>query len=85
VLSAAYDVCETADEGLCCGAGGAYSVLQPELSGMIRDRKADALRSTSAGRNPIVASANPGCMMQLRSAGIDARHPADLLAEALDE
>ena len=84
VLGAAYDVCETTDEGLCCGAGGAYSVLQPELSGMIRDRKADALRSTSAGRNPIVASANPGCVMQLRGAGIDARHPADLLAEVLD-
>jgi glycolate oxidase iron-sulfur subunit len=85
VLGAAYDVCETADDGLCCGAGGAYSVLQPELSGMIRDRKADALRSTSAGRNPIVASANPGCVMQLRGAGIDARHPADLLAEVLEE
>lgn len=85
VLAGAYGVVETADEGLCCGAGGAYSVLQPELSGKIRDRKADALRSTSAGRNPIVASANPGCMMQLRSAGIDARHPADLLAEALED
>ncbi len=33
----------------------------------------------------IVASANPGCVMQLRGAGVDARHPADLLAEALDD
>jgi glycolate oxidase iron-sulfur subunit len=85
VLSGAYEVVETSDDGLCCGAGGAYSVLQPELSTKIRDRKVDALRSTSAGRSPIVASANPGCLMQLRGAGIDARHPADLLAEALDD
>jgi glycolate oxidase iron-sulfur subunit len=84
VLGRAYTLVETADEGLCCGAGGAYSVLQPELSGQIRDRKAVALRSTSAGPDPIVASANPGCIMQLRGAGIDARHPADLLAEALE-
>ncbi len=39
---------ETADDGLCCGAGGAYSVREPELSGQIRDRKVAAL----AGRAP---------------------------------
>jgi glycolate oxidase iron-sulfur subunit len=90
VLGGAFDLVETVDEGLCCGAGGAYSALQPELSHEIRDRKVAAIRQAagrsepSAGRvDIIVASANPGCMMQLRSAGIDARHPADLLAEAL--
>jgi glycolate oxidase iron-sulfur subunit len=84
VLAPAYDLLETADDGLCCGAGGAYVVTQPELSRRILDRKVDALRA-AGGANPIVASANPGCMVQLRSAGIDARHPADLIAEALDE
>ena len=61
-----------------------HIVTQPELSRRILDRKVDALRA-AGGANPIVASANPGCMVQLRGAGIDARHPADLIAEALDE
>ena len=51
----------------------------------ILDRKVDALRAAAGHGDPIVASANPGCMVHLRGAGIDARHPADLLAEALDE
>ena len=86
VLGAAYDLRDTDDEGLCCGAGGAYAVSQPELAGEIRDRKVAALDRAGAGEpGAVVASANPGCMMHLRAAGIDARHPADLLAEALDE
>jgi glycolate oxidase iron-sulfur subunit len=85
-LAAAYDLRDTDDEGLCCGAGGAYAVSQPELAGEIRDRKVAALERAGAKEpGAIVASANPGCMMHLRAAGIDARHPADLLAEALDE
>ncbi len=85
LLGTAYDLVETDDDGLCCGAGGAYSALQPALSGQIRDRKAAALRRAMGESDAIVASANPGCMMQLRGAGVDARHPADLLAEALDD
>jgi glycolate oxidase iron-sulfur subunit len=84
VLAPAYTLVETADEGLCCGAGGAYAVMQRELSNAIRDRKVDALRAAAGTTQPVVASANPGCMVQLRGAGIDARHPADLIAEALD-
>jgi glycolate oxidase iron-sulfur subunit len=84
VLAPAYDLVETADDGLCCGAGGAYAVTQPELSARILERKLEALRAAADTECPIVASANPGCMVQLRRAGIDARHPADLLAEALD-
>ena len=30
-----------------------------------------------------VASANPGCALHLAAAGLDVRHPLDLLAEAL--
>jgi len=85
VLGAAYELAETDDDALCCGAGGAYSALQPVLSGQIRDRKLAALRRAMGDCDGIVASANPGCMMQLRGGGIDARHPADLLAEALDD
>jgi len=85
VLGATYDLHDTDDEGLCCGAGGAYAALQPELSGAIRDRKVAALRRAGADtKGAVVASANPGCVMHLRGAGLDVRHPADLLAEALD-
>jgi glycolate oxidase iron-sulfur subunit len=84
VLAPAYLLAETADEGLCCGAGGAYSLTQPDLSRRILARKVDALRAAGGHPDPIVASANPGCMVQLRTAGIDARHPADLIAEVLE-
>ena len=77
--------CETDDDGLCCGAGGAYAVLQPELATGIRDRKATRCGARRRSATPIVVSANPGCMMHLRQAGLDVRHPADLLAAALPE
>lgn len=82
-LGPAYRLVETDDDGLCCGAGGAYAVLQPELAASIRDRKAASLRR--ADPDAIVVSANPGCMMHLRQAGLDVRHPADLLDTALRE
>ncbi len=85
VLAPAYVTVDTDDDGLCCGAGGAYNALQPELAADIRDRKVAAIRRAAGGRaDPLVASANPGCAMHLAAAGLDVRHPADLLAEALD-
>jgi glycolate oxidase iron-sulfur subunit len=82
VLRAAYELRDTDDEGLCCGAGGAYAAVEPELATAIRERKVAALRR-AGGAQPLVASANPGCVQHLRAAGLDARHPADLLADAL--
>jgi glycolate oxidase iron-sulfur subunit len=84
VLGAAYELAETDDDGLCCGAGGAYNALQPALSGDIRDRKIDAIRRAADGDEPLVASANPGCAMHLAAAGLVVRHPADLVAAALE-
>ena len=83
VLRDVYDLVEPDDDGMCCGAGGAYAALQPELASAVRDRKVAALRRAAPGA--VVVSANPGCMMHLRAAGLDVRHPADLLAEALDD
>jgi len=84
VLGHVADVVELDDDGLCCGAGGAYAALQPALAGEIRDRKvaviADAMAASGA---TVVASANPGCVMHLAAAGIPMRHPADILAEQL--
>jgi glycolate oxidase iron-sulfur subunit len=84
VLAPGYRLVETGDGGLCCGAGGAYSVTEPVLSGEVRARKVAAIR-TAAGDGPyVVASANPGCAMHLAAAGLDVRHPAELVEEALD-
>ena len=84
VLGGAYDLVEPADEGMCCGAGGAYAATQPELAGAIGERKAAALRAVGADRpGVVVASANPGCTIQLRALGFEVRHPVELLADAL--
>lgn len=84
VLGHVADVVELDDEGLCCGAGGAYSALQPELAGEVRERKVAAIaRATSRSGATLVASANPGCAMHLAAAGLTVRHPLDLVAEAL--
>jgi glycolate oxidase iron-sulfur subunit len=84
VLQPAYTPVDTDDDGLCCGAGGAYNALQPELATEIRDRKIGAIRRAAGAEEPLVVSANPGCAMHLGAAGLDVRHPADLLAAALD-
>jgi glycolate oxidase iron-sulfur subunit len=85
VLAPAYHLEETADDGLCCGAGGTYSVREPELSGAIRERKVAALRAAHRDTSGplIVVSANPGCAMHLQAGGLTVRHPAELLADAL--
>jgi glycolate oxidase iron-sulfur subunit len=81
-------VVELDDDGVCCGAGGAYSALQPELAGRIRDRKVEAVeRAIARSGSRTMASANPGCSMHLQQVldahGVTVRHPIDLLAEAL--
>jgi glycolate oxidase iron-sulfur subunit len=83
VLAGAYEVVEPDDDGLCCGAGGAYSVLEPGLAGDIRARKIASIEAAAGDRPTVVASANPGCAMHLAAAGLDVRHPAELLAAAL--
>jgi glycolate oxidase iron-sulfur subunit len=80
VLRPYADLVELDDEGLCCGAGGAYAVQQRELSLDIRDRKASAVARSGA---KVVASANPGCALHLQAAGLDVRHPFDIIDEVL--
>jgi glycolate oxidase iron-sulfur subunit len=83
LLGRVYDVRLTGDDGLCCGAGGAYSAFEPALSEAVRTRKVDALRAAAGGRPFVVASANPGCALHLAAAGLTVRHPVELLEECL--
>lgn len=83
VLGRAYQLVETGDDGLCCGAGGLYSLTHTTLARRIRERKVEALRR-AGGPDPLVASANPGCLLHLAGAGVRVRHPMELLAAALE-
>lgn len=80
VLRPYADLVELDDEGLCCGAGGAYAVQQRELAMDIRDRKLSSVARSGA---KVVASANPGCAVHLAAAGLDVRHPFDIIDEVL--
>lgn len=81
VLSRFFDVVELDDDGLCCGAGGAYSQQHPEVAGAVRERKVAAIERTGAS---VIASANPGCTLHLQAAGLDVRYPLEIVAEHLD-
>lgn len=83
ILAPVAHLIELDDDGLCCGAGGAYSVVEPELAGQIRDRKVRNILAKSPTAKTLVASANPGCLMYLQGAGLVVKHPVDILAEAL--
>ena len=54
---------------LCCGSAGVYNVTQNEMSMRLLEGKMDAVEATGA---EVVATANPGCILQLR-AGVRAR------------
>ena len=84
VRAAGYNPVEIDPDGMCCGAAGIYVLTQPEASDELGRRKADQVRSSGA---TLVASANPGCEMQLRTnlgSGYVVRHPIEIYAEALE-
>lgn len=68
---------------MCCGAAGFYSILRPDTSARLGRDKATEIRRSGA---KLVASANPGCEMQLRSHLGDeyqVLHPVELYLGAL--
>lgn len=73
------------DAAACCGAAGIYNLTHREMSEAVLARKLEAL---AAADPDVIATGNPGCLMQIaRGAaerGLRARvaHPVELLAEA---
>lgn len=66
---------------LCCGSAGAYSVLQPEISTALRDRK---LSQLNAVKPDLVLSSNIGCIGHLQSGTeIAVRHWIEVIDTAL--
>jgi glycolate oxidase iron-sulfur subunit len=66
----------------CCGSAGIYNLVEPEVSNSVLAPKLANIADTRAA---LVATGNPGCLMQigagLHQAGSRARvvHPVDLL------
>lgn len=63
---------------LCCGSAGAYSVLQPEISTNLRDRK---LGHIQAAKPDVILSSNIGCIGHLQSG---TQTPVQHWVEAVD-
>src|SRR5215469_10496278 len=81
LAAAGFTLTEVADGGRCCGSAGTYSLLQPELSARLLREKVAALE---AGAPQVIATANIGCLAQLRSGtALPVHHWIELLAARL--
>ena len=79
------EIVELPESTWCCGSAGIYNITQPEMSKKLLARKMENIAKTGV---QIVASANPGCSVQLEagarksSPGLEIVHPITLLARA---
>jgi glycolate oxidase iron-sulfur subunit len=76
---------EMAERSLCCGSAGVYNVTNPAESRRLQQRRLDQALATGAD---VIATANPGCLLQLRAglaergSRVQVRHVVELLDEA---
>jgi len=60
---AGFNILNIPEGHLCCGSAGTYNLLEPELSGQLRERK---LANIAKVEPDVIVTANIGCMMQLQ-------------------
>ena len=60
-----FDLAPVTDAHLCCGSAGTYAILQPEISGQLKQNKIKALTAQSPAQ---ILTANIGCQSHLQSA-----------------
>jgi iron-sulfur cluster protein len=83
IETAGAEYVECAEEEVCCGFGGTFSMKFPELSSELLRKKLDNVEATGAD---VLLTDCPGCIMQLRGglkkrgSGVQVRHVAELLA-----
>ena len=71
-----------AEADQCCGSAGIYNLIEPETSDAVLEPKLRHVAETGAA---LVASGNPGCLMQLGAglarsgAATRVAHPVELL------
>jgi glycolate oxidase iron-sulfur subunit len=75
---------EMQESSLCCGSAGVYNLTHPRKASALLNRKLDNAADTGA---QVIATANPGCLLQLR-AGVrerglpmGVRHLVDIIDE----
>ncbi len=79
------DLVPLADEETCCGFGGAFSVIFPEVSAAMLEAK---IKNVAASGAQVVVACDAGCLMHIRGgltrAGsrVQAMHLIDVLATA---
>lgn len=79
--AAGFTLTRVADEHLCCGSAGTYSILQPKLSQQLLDNKLKALEAETP---EVIATANIGCQLHLATkAGRPVKHWIELLDESM--
>lgn len=77
---------EPIDAALCCGSAGVYNMLQPDVADELGQQKVENLLNTGAN---FIASANPGCSLQLKKhlqlkgKTVTLLHPIELLDYAI--
>src|SRR5439155_1269779 len=55
-----------AEAEICCGSAGIYNLVQPEPAAQLGERKA---RHIAALKPDIIATGNPGCILQIAAGG----------------
>ncbi len=81
------ELVELADPDRCCGSAGTYNLLEPAAARELGERKARAVLDAAPD---VLATANPGCALQLAAAlrrlgrpDLPIVHPVELVAEAV--
>jgi glycolate oxidase iron-sulfur subunit len=59
------ELTEIPEAAICCGSAGIYNLVQPDAANALGDRKAQLITPLNAD---VVATGNPGCLLQLQSA-----------------
>jgi len=71
---------------ICCGSAGIYNLVEPDTAQQLGDRK---IRHLAAAEPDVIATANPGCTLQLRAAARrlgrswPIKHPIEILDDAI--
>ena len=76
------EILPLAEQEICCGSAGIYNLVEPDTARDLGDRKAGHI---DAVQPDLIATANPGCMLQMARASArlgrswPIRHPIEIL------
>ena len=79
------NVVELKESDWCCGSAGVYNITNQEMGKALLERKINNVAASGAS---IIATGNPGCMMQIalgarqRGLPVEVVHPVELLDRA---